>query len=123
MERPDCTGTEIRFSRSMTMPTIRAATAPIPRPRIVSLPSWRSGSPPKERCLTPTAQTIATTGMVSAGTNSLLPSLAALAARCAGVVVRGVPRPVKPKPASDAMTRTATPSGSAGACLVTTQLL
>ena len=123
MERPDCTGTEIRFSRSMIMPTTRATTAPIPRPRMVSLPSWRTGSPPKDRCLTPMAQAMATAGMVSAGTNSRLPSLAALAVRCSGVVVRGVPRPVKPKPARQAMTSTATPSGSAGACLVTTQLL
>ncbi|KEF22384.1 hypothetical protein DF18_03450 [Streptomyces rimosus] len=123
MERPACTGTAIRFSRSMIMPTTRATTAPMPSPRMVSLPSWRIGSPPIESFLTTTAHSSATTGMASAGTNSLLPSFRALASRCSGVVVRGVPRPVNPKPASTIMTSTAAPSGSAGAFFSTTQLL
>ena len=58
------------------------------------------------------AKNTATSGISSAGTNSLLPKRSAYARRCSGVVVRSVLRPGKPVPASAASASTASTATS-----------
>ncbi len=78
--------------------------------------------PPTLILAMPTAKITATTGMISAGTNSQLPNRSAPARCCSGLGPDAVPRASWRVPTRAAMPRTAMPRIQAGAVFATTNV-
>ena len=101
--------------RRSRIATTSATIALMPRPVSVALPSASSGSSPMMISGPTMATSTATIGTTSAGTKSLLPNRSARLVRSSGVVVRSLPFPTRPNPASTTITSTTMPSSHAGA--------
>jgi len=86
----------------------------MPKPISVTLAFSISGMPPNTRWLADNVTITVITGMVSAGTKSLLRRRAALALRASSDSTLGLPAVTPPKPAISAITITAAPTTAGG---------
>ncbi|MCY1308657.1 hypothetical protein D9M70_586830 [compost metagenome] len=108
--RMPCTG----VSRVSQQASASATTQPMPRLTSVVFLGSSSSVPPSLMWLMPTVPITVTSGIASAGMNSLLPRRVALAWYCSGVGSRCLPAPTPRSPAMTAMPIAPTPTSAGG---------